>query len=142
MGCEIAESDTTMQSSPRRWIVSRWVEAFNARDLDGMLACLHRGIALHPVKLSGIEACYRGHDGARCWFAQLQRHQYAYTISISDVQDLGDGRVFATGSLSLTEDPEIAPFCAVHRVTNGLTISAHHYLTDPEMIEQLGLLRS
>jgi len=107
-----------------------------------MLACLARDVALHPVKLSGLEACYRGYDGVRCWFAQLRRNRYTYTISLSDVQGLGDGRVFATGSLSLAEDPDIVPFCAIHRVVDGVTISAHHYLTDRDMIEQLGLLKS
>jgi hypothetical protein len=46
------------------------------------------------------------------------------------------------GSLSLTENPGITPFSVLHRVMDGLTLSAHHYLTDPDMIEQLGLLRS
>ena len=137
----MAELNTAVRSASHERIVSLWVEAFNARDLSGMLVCLARDVALHPVKLSGLEACYRGHDGVRCWFAQLQRQRYSYTISLSDVYGLGDGSVFATGSLSLPEDPNITPFCALHRVLDGLTISAHHYLTDPEMIEQLGLLR-
>ncbi len=127
-------------ASPER-IVSRWVEAFNARDLDAMLAFLDHGVALYPVRLSGIEACYRGHAGVRCWFAQLQRHRYAYTIALFDLQDLGDERVFATGALRLREPQDIVPFCGLHRVRNGVTVSAHHHLSDPEMIERLGLLR-
>ncbi len=134
-------SSTEQIVSPTE-IVARWVEAFNARDLEGMLACLAHDIALHPVKLIGLEASYRGHNGVRSWFAQLQRHRYAHAIVLSDLRDLGDGRVFATGSLSLREGPEIAPFSGLHRVADGVTVRAHHYLTDPEMIEQLGLLNS
>jgi hypothetical protein len=48
----------------------------------------------------------------RSWFAQLRRHRSTHTISRR----------------------------ALHRVADGLTISAHHYLTDPDTIEQLGLL--
>ena len=54
-------------------VVSRWVDAFNARDLDGMLACLAADVDLHPLRLSGLRASYRGHDGVREWFAQLKR---------------------------------------------------------------------
>jgi SnoaL-like domain len=138
----MAQLDTAVQMTSPERIACRWVEAFNARDLAGMLACLDRGVAFFPVRLSGIESCYRGHAGVRCWFDQLRRHDYAFTISLSDVQDLGDGRVCASGSLSLCEDRDIVPFCGLHRVANGVTISAHHYLSDREMIEQLGLLRS
>ncbi len=123
-------------------LLSRWVEAFNLRDLDGMLVCLARDVAFYPVKLSGLEACYRGHDGVRCWFAQLRRHRYAHTIALSELLDLGDGRAFAAGTLNLEQDPDIAPFCALHRIVDGRTISAHHYLTEPDMIEQLGLLNA
>jgi hypothetical protein len=138
----MAELNTAVPTASPERVVSRWVEAFNARNLGGMLACLTPDVALHPVKLSGIEARYRGHNGVWCWFAQLRRHHYTYTISLSDVQDLGDGRVFASGSPSLAESPDVTPFSAFHRLVDGLTISAHHYLTDPDMIEQLGLLNS
>ena len=95
---EMAELNTAVAiDSPER-VVSRWVDAFNARDLEGMLAFLTRDVALYPVKLGGLEACYRGHDGVRCWFAQLERHAYTFTISLSELQAIGGGRVFATGS--------------------------------------------
>jgi len=36
--------------------------------------------------------------------------------------------------------PDIGPFCGLHRLAGGLIVAAHHYLTDPDMIEYLGLV--
>ena len=46
--------------------------------------------------------------------------------------------VLAVGGMALAGDFEIAPFCALHRTLDGL--AAHHYLTDPDMPERLGLV--
>ncbi|HLY51272.1 MAG TPA: hypothetical protein VKR21_18915 [Solirubrobacteraceae bacterium] len=120
----MAELTTAVRiASPERG-ATRWIEAFNVGDLDGMLACLARYVAFYPVRLSGLEACYRGHDGVRCWFAQLRRHRYAQTISLWDLRGLGDVRVFATGWLSLAEDPGIAPFCAPRSRSSNVRVPA------------------
>ena len=52
-------------------VLTQWVEAFNARNLDGMLSCLSVGVEFHPLKLGGARDCYHGHRGVREWFAQL-----------------------------------------------------------------------
>ena len=48
--------------SPER-TVSWWFDAFNARDLDGMLMLLHPRVDFHPVKLGGLVGPCRGHEG-------------------------------------------------------------------------------
>lgn len=121
-------------------IVSRWVHAFNTRDLDGMLACLGAEVHFHPLRLGGLRASYRGHDGVREWFAQLQRSRHEHRIVFSEGRDIGEGRVFASGSLSLAGESDIGPFCALHRLAGGLIVAVHHYLTDPDLIEHLGLI--
>jgi SnoaL-like domain len=121
-------------------IVSRWVDAFNARDLDGMLDCLAVGVDFHPLRLGGLNASYRGHDGVRDWFAQLRRQHQEHRIVISEARCVGSDQVLAVGSLSLAGMPDIGPFCGLHRFADRLIVTVHHYLTDPEMIEQLGLI--
>ena len=49
-------------------LVSRWVDAFNARDLDGILACMDAEVRFFPLRLSRLGRFYRGHDGVRQWF--------------------------------------------------------------------------
>jgi hypothetical protein len=120
-------------------IVMRWVDAFNARDLPGMLRCLDTDVRFHPVRLSGLTGSYRGHDGVSEWFARLRRcHEHC--IVVNDLQSVGEDRVSVLGSLSIGEDPGLARFCGVHRVRDRRIVNAYHYLTDPDMIEHLGLI--
>ena len=69
--------------------------------------------------------------------AQL-RHTHVFVLS--DVHGAGDDQVLAVGALALAGEVEIAAFCALHRITDGLIVAAHHYLTDPDMLERLGLV--
>lgn len=124
----------------RQTIVSRSVEAFNARDLDAILAGLARDVEFHPLRLSGIAATYRGHDGVREWLTRLKQLRHEYRIVLHDVRETGDGGVFASGSLSLGGEPGIWPFCALYQLDGELIVAAHEYLTDPEMIDSLGLI--
>ena len=121
-------------------IVSVWMDAFNARDLDGILAGLAENVEFHPLRLSGIASSYRGHAGVREWFTRLRHLHHEYRIVLDEARELDAGRVFASGSLSLAGESEIGPFCALHRLDAGLIVAVHQYLTDPEMIESLGLI--
>lgn len=121
-------------------VVSRWVDAFNGRDLDGMLACLDGGVRFHPLRLGGLGASYHGHTGVREWFAQLRRLRHEHRIVLSEARAVGEGQVITVGSLSLAGEPHIGPFCGLHRLAGGLIVAAHHYLTDPDMVEYLGLI--
>jgi ketosteroid isomerase-like protein len=121
-------------------VVSRWVDAFNRRDLDGMLACLGAEVLFHPLRLSGPAASYHGHDGAREWFAQLRRLRHEHRVVLSEARAVGEDQVIAVGSLGLAGEPDIGPFCGLHRLAGGRIVAAHHYLTDPDMIEYLGLV--
>jgi SnoaL-like domain len=88
--------------------VSRWVDAFNQRDLDGMLRGLHADVDFHPLRLSGLRGSYLGHDGVREWFAHLKRLRHEYRIVLCDARSVAEGRVLAVGSLSLAGEPDIA----------------------------------
>ena len=122
----------------RQTILTQWVESFNARDLDGMLTSLSVGVEFRPLRLDGLRECYHGHSGVRDWFTQLRSLRHPHRIVLSDVRDLGDGNVFAVGALSVAAgEPEIGPFCALHRLNGRLIIAARHFLTDPDAIERV-----
>jgi hypothetical protein len=36
-------------------IVTRWVDAFNERDLEGTLARLHPEVLFHPLRVAGLD---------------------------------------------------------------------------------------
>jgi SnoaL-like domain len=121
-------------------LVGQWVDAFNARDLQGMLARLDPEVRFHPLRLGGIDGSYRGHDGVQRWFARLTQLRHEHCIALSDVHSTAESKVLAVGSLRLAGNFEVASFCALHRIAGGLIAAAHHYLSDPDMLEHLGLV--
>jgi ketosteroid isomerase-like protein len=122
-------------------LVTRWVDAFNARDIEGMLVCLDPDVRFHPLRLGGLDGSYRGHDDVRRWLARRTLLRHEHVMVMSDVNRAGDGKVLAAGALSLVGDLEIAPFRALHAIADGMIAAAHHYVTDPDMLECLGLVR-
>jgi SnoaL-like protein len=122
-------------------VVAHWADAFNARNLAGMLVCLAEHVDFHPLRLNHCDASYSGHDGVRDWWTQLNRGWLEYRIAISETDFADDGRILSGGLLTFGSEAEIGPFCALHSFQDGLIVEAHHYLSDPDMIEHVGLLR-
>lgn len=56
-------------------LVQRSLEAWNAEDLDRLVACAHPEIEIdfsaNPL-FPGLEDVYRGHDGLRRWWADFK----------------------------------------------------------------------
>jgi steroid delta-isomerase-like uncharacterized protein len=59
-------------------LVERYLKAFNASDVDGMLACLHEDVA-HDINQGGREI---GRDKFRWFMANMNRH---YREALSDI---------------------------------------------------------
>ena len=72
-------------------------------------------VDFHPRRLGGLGASYRGHEGVRCWFAQLRHSRHEHRIVISQVQGVGEDWVPATGFLSLAGEPDISRVRAIRR---------------------------
>jgi hypothetical protein len=121
---------------------ARWVRAFNRRDRAGMLACLDPHVRLHPLKLHGVsDTGYRGHEGVMRWFADITRQGHEHRIVVSEFRTLPAGVIVTVGRLDFAGVSASAPVCGVHEVANRLIVSARHYMSDPDTLERLGLLR-
>jgi ketosteroid isomerase-like protein len=132
------QSLTTPAMAPEL-VVSAWVEAFNAWNLDGLLAHLHPDIEFHPLRLAGTVGAYRGHAGVCEWFARLDRGGLAQRIDLSAVQVADDGRVLAVGTLCLADETAIAPFGSIYRFADGLVVDARQYFSSQVLLQRLGL---
>jgi ketosteroid isomerase-like protein len=128
-------------SSVPETLVSAWLGAFNAGDLDRMLACAVPDVYFQPLRLVGLDGSYHGHDGVRRWVAQLRALRVEQRIDLSDLSCVGDGQVLAAGTVRLAGRAEVSPFRALHRIGGELIIAAHHYVSDPGLLERLGLVR-
>lgn len=121
--------------------VRGWFDAFNERDLDGMLIRMHPRIDFHPLRLQGIESAYLGHDGVRRWFDRVQAMEHGHRVEVAGVRAGSDGQLIALGSIVLPgQDVGEDSFWALERLAEGLIIGAYHYLTDPNIAAEGGLL--
>ena len=79
-------------------IVTRWVDAFNVWDLEGMLARFHPEVLFHPLRVAGLDRSYRGHEGVRRWFVRRTELRHEHVFVLSDVRGAGDDQVLAVGA--------------------------------------------
>jgi hypothetical protein len=84
-------------------LVHRWLEGFNARDAEAMLAVAHREIVLRPMRL-GMLAEYHGHDGVRAWLAAVCASPVQPTVTVSRMRLLPGGRVAVGGQARRSRD--------------------------------------
>jgi hypothetical protein len=123
-----------------RALVLRWVNAFNARNLDALLSCLHTEVDFHPLKLLGIDRVYRGHEGVRVWFGRLDALHYRHRIELSEVREGGRGHLLAVGALSVPGHGSVVPFCASHWIKDDLIALVRQYPRDPDSVERDALI--
>lgn len=116
-------------------LISQWIESFNARDLDGLLERMSEEVRFYPLRLSGLERYYRGHDGVCAWFARMEELDHRHRIELHSLRAEPDGEVVAVGELRLDDDADLIRFWARDQVDDGKIVVAHHYLTDPGIFD-------
>ena len=81
-------------------IVRRGIDAFNRGDLEAMLELIDPEVTLVPVRalLEGGE--YRGHDGVRRYFSDMEEDWESRRIEVDEIVDLDDG-VLVLGTFAL-----------------------------------------
>jgi ketosteroid isomerase-like protein len=110
--------------------VRRWFDAFNSRDLEGMLACMHPHVDFHPLRLHGLSDSYDGHQGISEWFAGLQAMEHHHRIELAQTSAVGSQRVIAAGTLTGADPAGPASFWALTRFETDLIVSSRHHLSD------------
>jgi ketosteroid isomerase-like protein len=110
--------------------VRRWFDAFNSRDLEGMLACMHPHVDFHPLRLHGLGDSYEGHRGVGEWFAGLREMEHGHRVELTQTSAVGSNRVIAAGTLTAANSAGPASFWALTRLEAGLIVSSRHHLSD------------
>lgn len=121
-------------------LILRWVNSFNARNLDGMLSCLDPEVEFHPLKLVGIDRSYRGHDGVSTWLGRLDALRYRHRIELDEIREAGGAQLLAVGTLSVPGHGSVIPFCASHSIEEELIVQARHFPREPDLVERTDLL--
>ena len=123
----------------------RATEAANRGDLEAALEEFDPGVEWHPallVSLEGEEAVYRGHEGIRQLYGDLNELFEKLRWEYSEIRDLGD-RVIAIGHFRMrgkgSGAETEAPIGSVVDFKNGKAIQVRTYLDPNEALEAAGL---
>jgi ketosteroid isomerase-like protein len=126
-------------------VVRRAADAYSRGDIDAVLEDLDPEIEWHPllqVLLGGEATVYRGHEGARALFRDLDEAFTESEAETSEVRDLGEqviaighlrGRGRESGAKTETAIVWLVEF------KNGKAIRVREYLDPKEALEAAGL---
>jgi ketosteroid isomerase-like protein len=120
-------------------LVARYIAAFNARDVTGVLEQVGPEIKWCPTRLSADRRSYSGHAGVREWMGQVLANQVPYRARVSEVRRLDDDRWMAVGDVVVDGEP-VSRYVFTIRVRDGLIAELVSSLTDEETLRHLGRL--
>lgn len=126
------------QAERQRAVVAGWIEAFNARDLEGMLARMRPRVELHPLQLADVNGVYRGHPGVREWFEHLMEGHRDQSLVPSKFRHAGTGRLITVGQLRLDRDSDPRPFRFLDIFNRGRIAASYHFLARPSSWSTVG----
>ena len=124
--------------------IRRAVDAYNRRDLDALLEELDPEIEWHPllqVLLGGEATVYRGHEGARELYRDLDEAFAESYSEQSEIRDLGEqvvaiGRLGGRGRESGARTETTIVWLVEFR--NGKAVRVREYLDPADALEAAG----
>jgi ketosteroid isomerase-like protein len=119
-------------------VAESYVAAYNDRDLEAMLRIQDEQVVSHPARLFG-QRVLKGHTGVRAWWQTMIESDRWYEVIVHDVRLLEGERVAVFGELRERGEP-LSPWGVVIRVLNGLIVESHSYLSDEQLLIEIGAL--
>ena len=122
-------------------LTRRAFQAFEDRDLNGLLAILDDDVEAFPI-LAGMEGGYRGHDGIRRWWSSLLGTFPDFHAEIRELRDLGDvtfAVLHLQGRGAGSDTPVDAAAWQVTQFRGGKCIGWRVYTSEREALEAVGL---
>lgn len=131
---------STVGASAMEAIGQRFIEAFNRRDADALVALADPRIVWHPSSLVGARRTYLGHDGLRRWVAELGEYGARHQVRVREVRVL-DARSFLVLSEVLVDGEVSSPAAMLaHLSPEGKILEGRAYLTDEQLLTQIGVV--
>ena len=122
----------------------RGLEAFNRSDVEGALEVLDAEVEWYPAvqPMLGERTVYRGHQGVRDMFRNMDEVYLEFRIEDTEFRDLGDRvvatcRIRARGKHSGAESD--SPFGYLFDFRNGNVVRVRSFLDPREALEAAGL---
>ena len=103
-----------------------------------MLALQHEDVVSHPSRLFEPRQL-NGRAGVRAWWEAMEASGRWYDVVVRDVRQIGPDRIAILGEIR-DRGELLSPWGVVIRVRGGLIIESHFYLSDTELLTDLGVL--
>ena len=119
-------------------VAERYVAAYNDRDLEAMLILQDENVVSYPARLFGQRVLI-GHAGVRDWWQTMVDSGRWYDVVVHHVRLLDADRVAVFGEIR-EGGQSLSPWGVVVRVRNGLIVESHSYLSDAQLLDDIGAL--
>jgi DNA-binding CsgD family transcriptional regulator/ketosteroid isomerase-like protein len=123
-------------------LFERWFTAFNARDLDEMLALADPGIEMIPpanAVAAAPGATYHGHEGVSTLIGEAFRLWPRARMQSGQVEEVGTAVVVSMGFVldDLAEPPNVRRVTTVHRFRDNRISLIHSFDTAAEAMRSI-----
>jgi ketosteroid isomerase-like protein len=126
----------------RTELAQQLFDAFNARDLKAALSLLHPDVVFEPVSGAVLNGePYRGHEGMRLYFADVQEHWRELTVNPVRLRGAGDAVValgHASGSSAAGSLRDV-PTTWMFKFDDGLVVHIQIFSDERLARQALGL---
>jgi ketosteroid isomerase-like protein len=120
----------------------RFIEAYNARDLEALIASADPSVEFHSAFANVAGTVYHGHDGIREFFVGLESAWGEIRLEPEAYFDLGESTL-AVGVLhgrgALTGAEVAMPITSLLTWRNGLMVYAKSYVRREDALRELGI---
>jgi ketosteroid isomerase-like protein len=120
----------------------RFIEAFDARDVEGLIASCHEKVEVHSVFAAVGGAVYNGHDGVRTWLRDIEEVWSEFRVVSEAYFDLGEYTIAfnVLNGRAQQSGVEVAmPYATVMRWRDDLIIYFKAYAHREDALRDLGV---
>jgi hypothetical protein len=116
-----------------------WIDAWNGRDVEALVALADPRIELHPLRLRSLGDGYAGHDGLREWMAAILDAGHQHRITLEGFHELQGNRLVLEGQVTIG-GRFTSPFSGIYEFEAGRITVMSHYFTPLSLLESIGVL--
>lgn len=120
-------------------IAQQFIEAFNRRDAEGLVALVDPTFEWHPSVLVGGRRKYRGHQGVRQWVEDLARAPVQHQARVRHVEAIDEDRFLIHSEILVDGELMTASSMVARLGDNGKLTEGRAYLTDEPMLRGTGV---
>jgi ketosteroid isomerase-like protein len=120
----------------------RFIEAFDARDVEALVALCDEQVEVHSVFAAVGGAVYNGHDGVRTWLRDIEEAWSEFRVESEAFFDLGEHTIafnLLQGRGQQSGAEVAMPYATVMRWRDDLVVYFKAYAHREDALRDLGL---